>query len=298
MSSDFVRTVDREPEHGARDVRVVRYGQGRTAEARDVVAMEEPLEIRLGFSWRGRPAQKSLSVTMRTPGDERELAAGFLFGEGMIAAAEDIEAFEFCAPADGAEPSANLLRVCLAEHVEVDTKSLTRHFYTTSSCGVCGKASIEALQVDGRPVLDPSGFETDAARICELPAKLRAAQAVFEDTGGLHACGLFDAAGALVDVREDVGRHNAMDKLIGARLLAGALPLADSVVMLSGRASFELLHKAVMAEIPIVVAVGAPSSLAVDVAQEFGVTLVGFARDGRFNIYSHPERIRFGGETQ
>lgn len=275
---------------------MVRYEEQGCVQARDVVAMEEPLEIRLGFSWRGRPTQKSVSVTMRTPGDERGLAAGFLFGEGMIAAPTDIEAFEFCAPAEDEELSPNILRVRLAEHVEVDLKSLTRHFYTTSSCGVCGKASIEALQVEGRPVLEPGGFAVDAALVCQLPARLRAAQAVFEDTGGLHACGLFDADGRLVDVREDVGRHNAMDKLVGARLLAGDLPLAHSVVMLSGRASFELLHKAVMAQIPIVVAVGAPSSLAVELAEEFGVTLVGFARDERFNIYSHPERIRFAGD--
>lgn len=280
----------------ARAVSVVRYGDVGAERRDDRVAAEEPLEIRLGFALRGRRAQKSISVTMRTPGHDRELAAGFLFGEGMITAREDIIGFEQCPPSKDAAPSPNIVRVQLADHVEVDVQALTRHFYTTSSCGVCGKASIEALEVDGREALDVDDFRVDAELICELPGRLRAAQEVFEDTGGLHAAGLFDAVGELLEVREDVGRHNAMDKLVGAQCLDGRLPFERRIVVLSGRASFELLQKAVVAQIPVVVAVGAPSSLAVELAEDFGVTLVGFARDARFNIYSHAQRIRFSGE--
>jgi FdhD protein len=277
----------------ARRVGVVKYGDDAPASAEDVVATEEPLEIRLGFLLRGKPAQKSVSVTMRTPGHDRELAAGFLYGEGMISSADDIEGFELCAGPEDDTPNENILRVHLADHVEVDTAALTRHFYTTSSCGVCGKASIEALEVKASPLDAGDDFRVSARFLGELPGRLREAQDVFEETGGLHAAGLFDAAGRLLSVHEDVGRHNAMDKLVGARFLAGKLPLARAVVVWSGRASFELVQKAVMAQIPVVVAVGAPSSLAVDLAEQFGVTLVGFARAGRFNIYTHSRRISF-----
>jgi FdhD protein len=302
MAIDFSDSTDLKPAEQARQIDVVRVENGEHASVDDSVAVEEPLEIRLGFEVRGRPAQKSISVTMRTPGNDRELAAGFLFGEGMIRSSEDIETIERLSLADGSladgqEVSSNVLRVQLAAHVEVATKSLERHFYTTSSCGVCGKASIEALEVEGCSVLDVSGISMSAELICRLPDTLRAAQDVFAQTGGLHAAGLFDLQGQLIEVREDVGRHNAMDKLVGSQLLAGKLLagklLARSVVVLSGRASFELLQKAVVAQVPVVVAVGAPSSLAVDLAVEFGVTLIGFARDGRFNIYSCSERVDF-----
>ncbi|QDG53507.1 formate dehydrogenase accessory sulfurtransferase FdhD [Persicimonas caeni] len=277
----------------ARRVGVVRYGDDAPASAEDVVATEEPLEIRLGFLLRGKPAQKSVSVTMRTPGHDRELAAGFLYGEGMLYSAEDIEGFELCAGPEDDAPNENILRVHLADHVEVDTAALTRHFYTTSSCGVCGKASIEALEVKASPLDAGDDFRVSARLLGELPGRLREAQDVFEETGGLHAAGLFDAAGHLLSVHEDVGRHNAMDKLVGSQFLAGKLPLARTVAVWSGRASFELVQKAVMAQIPVVVAVGAPSTLAVDLAEQFGVTLVGFARAGRFNIYTHSRRISF-----
>lgn len=185
----------------------------------------------------------------------------------------------------------NILRIRVADDVDLDLGSLERHFYTTSSCGVCGKASIEALDMQDCPTIAPDGMCVDPELICELPERLRGSQAVFDDTGGIHAAGLFEADGNLVDLQEDVGRHNAMDKLVGARLLAGDLPLRERIVVLSGRASFELMQKALMAHVPLVVAVGAPSSLAIDVADNFGATLVGFARNGRFNVYTHPERI-------
>lgn len=296
MSSDFFGKSGPADDAQSSCVSVVRYGDRQAARAEDCVATEEPLEIRLGFAIRGKPAQKSISVTMRTPGHDRELAAGFLFGESMIASAADIERFEWAAD-DEEKPSGNVLRVHLAEHVEVDTKALTRHFYTTSSCGVCGKASIDALEVQGCSVLVPEEFSVAAELVCELPRRLRRAQDIFDDTGGLHAAGLFDASGELVDVREDVGRHNAMDKLVGAQLLADKTPIERTIVVLSGRASFELLQKAVVAQIPVVVAVGAPSSLAVRLADEFGITLVGFARDGRFNVYTHNKRINLPPQT-
>lgn len=285
-----------EPDERAKPVGVVRFEAGGARSDHDVVATEEPLEVRLGFRLRGKPAQKSISVTMRTPGHDEALAAGFLHGEAMIAGPRDIERFEWCASREESGPKENILRVHLAEHVEVDTSALTRHFYTTSSCGVCGKASIEAIEVDATPLEIDDEVRVGAALISGLPRRLRAAQEVFEETGGLHAAGLFNAQGELLAVCEDVGRHNAMDKLVGSQLLAGKLPLDRHIVVLSGRASFELLQKAVMAKVPLVVAVGAPSSLAVELARKLGVTLVGFARGGRFNAYCHTHRISFADE--
>ena len=263
---------------------------GEATRRADLVATEEPLEIRLGYRLVGQPAEKSVSVTMRTPGRDVELATGFLYSEGILSGADDVAGIERCSAAES--PSrGNILRVHVAEGVEVDVGSLQRNFYTTSSCGVCGKASLEALDVEGCPTLEPDDFAIPADTIRRLPDRLREAQTLFEETGGIHAAGLFDAAGRLLDLQEDVGRHNAMDKLVGSRLLDDALPIGESVVVLSGRASFELLQKALTAQIPVVVAVGAPSSLAIDVAREFGATLVGFARDDRFNVYTHTRRI-------
>jgi FdhD protein len=232
--------------------------------ADDLLAVEEPLQIRVN----GR----DLSITMRTPGQDGELAAGFLFTEGILKARADVL---------GIECAENCVTLALADGVDT---GVARNFYTTSSCGVCGKASIESLHAAGCAMLPY--VPLSRAVIHSLPEKLRATQSVFERTGGLHGAALFDAAGNLEMVREDVGRHNAVDKLIGAAFLDSRLPLGGRILMLSGRASFELVQKAVMAGIPAVAAVGAPSSLAVQTAQRFGMTLLGFVRDGRFNIYS------------
>lgn len=253
----------------------------------DFVATEEPLEIRLVA---GRE-RRSVTVTMRTPGHDFELAAGFLFGEGLLKDRHDVTGLSYCPnPELDPEQQYNVVNVFLrADHLP-DLPSLERHFYTTSACGVCGKASLEALRLRGCSVL-ARGPGVEAAVLRTLPDRLRAAQGLFEATGGLHAAALFSRAGELVAVREDVGRHNAMDKLIGWAFLEGRLPLADHVVMVSGRASYELVQKALVAGIPIFCAVSAPSSLAVEAARTFGMTLVGFLRGDRFNVYSGFERI-------
>lgn len=262
----------------------------------DVLAVEEPLEIRLGFPDR---KHKAVSITMRTPGEDGEIAVGFLFTEGIIRSADQVRQIRHCGLKIGkmkgtvdrvAALNSNTIRVDLAEGVELDLKKLERHFYTTSSCGVCGKSSIEALQAHAKPIADP-GFRVASDIIHRMPKQLRDVQDVFERTGGLHASALFNADGSLDIVREDVGRHNALDKVIGAKFLESQLPLSDKVLLVSGRASFELVQKALMAGIPILAAVGAPSSLAVELADEFGMTLVGFVRDGRFNIYCGEQRI-------
>jgi FdhD protein len=233
----------------------------------DLLAVEEPLQLRVN----GR----DLSITMRTPGHDRELAAGFLFSEGILKSRADLLAVE---------STENSVSLTLAEGVETGA---ARNFYTTSSCGVCGKASIDSLHAAGCSMLPMLPHVRIArATIHGLSGKLRAAQSTFDHTGGLHGAGLFTASGDLEIVREDVGRHNAVDKLIGAAYLEGKLPLEDRILMLSGRASFELVQKAVIAGIPVVAAVGAPSSLAVETARRFGMTLLGFVREGRFNIYS------------
>ncbi len=242
----------------------------------------------LGLREDGKLQHRPISITMRTPGDDFELAAGFLLTEGILDSRQQIERIHHCGKGKGAT---NTLRVDLVEGVEVDLKRLERNFYTTSSCGVCGKSSLDALATGARAVTTPAGFRVEAALIDDLPRRLHAQQAVFQSTGGLHASALFSRSGELLGLREDVGRHNALDKLIGARFLDDALPLDDSILLLSGRASFELLQKAVMAGIPVVCAVGAPSSLAIDAAREFGVTLLGFVRGQRFNVYAGDERL-------
>jgi FdhD protein len=257
----------------------------RALTAVDLLAVEEPLEIRLGLGKQHR----AVSITMRTPGADTELAAGFLFTEGILSSPKQIKSVKHC----GKFPNNhNTIRVDLAESVEIDFKRLERNFYTTSSCGVCGKSSLEAITVAGAKKISPTDFEKIGAEIIhDLPAELRRSQTVFAETGGLHAAALFDFRGNLIDLKEDVGRHNAVDKLIGKQFLDGALPLAGKILFLSGRASFELIQKAVMAQIPVVCAVGAPSSLAVEAAREFNVSLLGFVRENRFNIYCGSQRI-------
>lgn len=259
----------------------------RTAARDDALATEEPMETRLIAAGQ----RHTIAVTMRTPGSDFELSAGFLYGEGIVATREEIRAITYCLD-DGvdAEQRYNIVNVELPAGVNPDLRMLERHFYTNSSCGVCGKASLEALEIRGCPVVAPGPVVTPEV-IYTLPDQLRRAQRLFEATGGLHAAALFDAAGDLVTLREDVGRHNAIDKLVGWALLQDRLPLTDHIVMVSGRSSFEILQKCVAAGAPIVCAVSAPSSLAVDVARRFGVTLVGFLRGRRFNIYAGEERI-------
>lgn len=271
---------------------VVHVGAARLEAASDAVAVEEPLEIRLAW---GDRVQR-LAVTMRTPGHDAELAVGFLAGEGVVRRPGDaLEAFH--APLQGGTRDPNVLVVRLADGLAFDASRLERHVYTTSSCGVCGKASLDAVRAIRGPELS-AGPVLAPDTIHALPGALREAQAVFEQTGGLHAAALFDApqagsqtSGTLLRVREDVGRHNAVDKLVGSFLVAGEAVPTESVLLVSGRASFELVQKAVLAGIPVLAAVGAPSSLAVDLAAEAGMTLLGFVRDGRFNVYAGAERI-------
>ena len=257
----------------------------------DTVAVESPLEIRIVFGETEPRKDRSLSITMRTPGNDFELAAGFLLSEGIIAEGAKIDSFEFCGPIAKGETVSNQLRVNLRSDVEIDMSKLQRHFYTTSSCGVCGKASLEAVEAqDARPV-GSSGMRIEPSLVHDLPARLRQQQEIFGNTGGLHAAAFFDTLGKLIDLKEDVGRHNAVDKLIGGQLIAGSETMSDLILVVSGRASFELVQKTVMAGVPMMVAVGAPSSLAVDLAKRFNVTLVGFNIGGKFNVYSHEFRI-------
>jgi len=258
----------------------------------DRLAVEEPLEIRLGFGAHAQRSHKSISVTMRTPGDDPDLAAGFLFTEAIIESAAQIESIHACGDPAKKLKAQNVVRVELHPDVTVDLTRLERHFYTTSSCGVCGKTSIEALQLGACAPLPSNGPVVESALIHGLPEKLRKAQAIFDQTGGLHAAALFDFSGELVALREDVGRHNAVDKLIGSQLCAGKTPLHARLMLLSGRASFELVQKALRAGIPLVAAVGAPSSLAVELAAQFKMTLLGFVRGERFNVYCGAERLR------
>ncbi|TGE27762.1 formate dehydrogenase accessory sulfurtransferase FdhD [Hymenobacter metallicola] len=261
-------------------------------EASDVVAAEEPLEIRVGFGPAGQREHRTLAITMRTPGHDMELAAGFLLTEGLIRSRAELNGIRYCPDVDKEEERENVVRAELAEAVAVSMPRLERHFYTSSSCGVCGKTSIEAVHAAACPVLPTDGPYVAPDVIHELPARQRAAQALFEQTGGLHAAALFSPAGELLLLREDVGRHNALDKVIGAALLQEWLPLHNTVLLVSGRASFELVQKAAVAGIPILAAVGAPSSLAVQAAKDFGMTLCGFVRQGRYNVYGGEWRLR------
>jgi FdhD protein len=272
--------------------------------AEETLAVEEPLEIQLGYSTAQNRAVKSISVTMRTPGYDFELAAGFLMTEGVIRDVNDIERIAYAgvgnidesaesSTAQGVlpyQPWKNIVRVELTAGVTVSLANLQRNFYTTSSCGICGKASLLALQ-SVCPPRRSNRFSIGAETLYTLPARLRAAQSVFDRTGGLHGAGLFHADGELLALREDVGRHNAVDKLLGAEFLADRTPLRDSLLLLSGRASFELLQKALMGGVAMVASVGAPSSLAVRVAREFDITLVGFLRDHHFNVYHGAEHV-------
>jgi FdhD protein len=269
---------------------LISFSGDRGTQQQDELATEEPLEIRIHYGGDFHTA----AVTMRTPGHDFELAAGFLRTEGIIASREDILDISYCLESE-AEPEQrfNIVNVVLHPELQVDLTPLQRHFIMSSACGVCGKASLDALKTRDDIVLLPGGRVTPAL-LYDLPKRLEAAQSVFQQTGGLHAAALFDSDGALVELREDVGRHNALDKLIGWALTNDRLPLHHHMLLVSGRASFELLQKSVVAGISIFCAVSAPSSLAVDLAETFGVTLVGFLRKDRFNIYTNSHRVETG----
>jgi FdhD protein len=258
-------------------VDILRVSENAREAAADVVAIEEPLEIRVAWVVEGEPREKNISVTMRTPGDDFDLALGFLFTEGLLRNAGDVESVRHWG-------SPNQVRVALRPPARIDASKLERHFYTTSSCGVCGKTSIDALETLAVPLPEHRPLDADLVR--ELPRKLLDLQAAFHATGGVHGAALFDHAGNLLRLREDVGRHNAVDKVIGSYILEGVVPPADTILTVSSRGSFEIVQKAIVARIPAVAFIGGPSSLAVALARRFNVTLIGFLRDARFNVYS------------
>jgi FdhD protein len=263
--------------------KVVAFNDGIRSERPDTLATEEPMEIRVGGP--NQDAER-VAVTMRTPGGDYELAVGFLFTEGLIQPS-DVRRVAYCDDLEDDRQRYNVVTVTLSR--AFDHGSMSRNFYATSSCGVCGKASLDDVALHC-PAVSP-GPAVPLEVILGLPEALRAKQKVFERTGGLHAAGLFTPEGELVSLREDVGRHNAVDKVIGEQLLAGRLPLNDKVLQVSGRSSFELVQKAAMAGIPVISAVSAPSSLAVEAGERFAMTVVGFVRPGRANVYTHPERV-------
>lgn len=265
------------------NVHITRMHQNERLEADDILAAEEPLEIRINYPADGGRVSKSLSITMRTPGADKELAVGFLFTEGIISSYGDVDKCIIIPD--------NIVQVVLADHITPDLKKLERNFYTTSSCGVCGKSSIDAVRTVCNIQTTGNDVKVSSSILYSLPETLRAKQDVFEHTGGLHASALFTTDGELLMLREDVGRHNALDKLIGACLEKGMVPLDQYILLLSGRASFELMQKAAMAGIKVIAAVGAPSTLAVQMVEDSDITLAGFLRGERFNIYTKPERI-------
>jgi FdhD protein len=277
-----------EPRPGPKsEIRIVSFDDSVSRNRFDEVATEEPLEMRLVLAGESR----TVAITMRTPGSDFELVAGFLYNEGVILGRSEIRTLSYCVDKDiDPEQRYNIVNVELARTAWPQLERLERHFLTTSACGVCGKASIEALHLRNLSKL-AEGPRLSPAVLMQLPERLRRAQGVFAATGGLHAAALFDPAGKLIALREDVGRHNAVDKLIGWAMMNGKVPLNDRIMMVSGRTSFEIIQKAVVAGIPIVCAISAPSSLAVGVAREFGMTLVGFLTDSRFNVYSGEERL-------
>ncbi len=263
---------------------------GRSSKEADVLAAEEPMEIRVESGKRNQRETTSLSVTMRTPGNDFELAAGFLFTEGIVAHKRDVARIEYCTD-PGVPQEYNIVSAILRPDIAFRADRLSRHFYMTSSCGVCGKTSLEAVRVGVRYSMPRGRPTVTQETIAAIPEQLRKGQTLFAETGGLHAAGIFSGDGKLQSLREDVGRHNAVDKVVGREFLADRVPLSERVLAVSGRASFEIMQKAAVAGIPFVVAIGAPSNLSVTLAEEFGMTLVGFARGDRFNAYAGRDRI-------
>jgi len=275
----------------SRCVAIEKFDATQSGALNDEVAIEEPLEIQICSASADGAAAKSISITMRTPGDDHELALGFLYTEGIIAGIDQVKAVSHRGEADPDSGLQNIVRVEIDADVDLQLDRLQRHFYTTSSCGVCGKASLDALRVTGQKSLAASQPRFSSQCLIDVPNRVRERQAVFDKTGGLHAAAIFGSDGEIVIVKEDVGRHNATDKVIGSLLSAGQLPGHDFGLLVSGRASFELMQKALVAGIPLLAAVGAPSSLAVQLAKEFDMTLIGFLRGSTFNIYNAPERV-------
>ena len=271
--------------------KIIKVNGNTALSANDTITTEEPLEIRLQYATRTGMQRKSISVTMRTPGNDEELATGFLYTENIISGISDVKQIDHTDLKNN-----NVVSVTLTDDAKPDLGKLDRNFYTTSSCGVCGKSSIESVRVSCPIVDTKDNMVVSLETLYSLPDKLRNNQEVFSLTGGLHGCAIFDLSGNLILAREDAGRHNALDKLIGASLKANMLPLNKHLLMLSGRVSFELVQKAAMAGIKIIAAVGAPSSLAVEMATEWGITLVGFLRNEKFNIYAGAERIELASE--
>jgi len=277
------------PGKGFSRVSVRRFVGDNLMSRKDVVAVEEPLEIRIEYTADGVLKRAPISITMRTPGEDFELAVGFLYSEGIIQGREDVRQVSYC---QGDEPQTyNIVLIKLAETVVFDFEGLARNFYTTSSCGVCGKASLEAIDLKGYEKITDMDFKVSPAVIKRLPDTLRERQGLFERTGGIHAAGLFSQSGECFSIQEDVGRHNAVDKVVGQAFLKSLIPLDRHILIVSGRTSFEIMQKALAARLSVVVAVGAPSSLAVDLAEKFGITLLGFTKVDGFNVYAGSERI-------
>ncbi len=276
-------------------VQIQRFSDLESDSREDLLAVEEPLEIRISFSYGNQVGMKSISVTMRTPGNDKDLALGFLFTEGIIDSFDQVKTVSYL-KVDCSNNKENIVVVELNEGVEPNLGTADRNFYTTSSCGVCGKGSIQSIKTVSKfQGMVPEIQSFGAKVLFDLPEKLRSAQDNFEVSGGIHASGIFTSDGELMFLREDVGRHNALDKLIGHAVQEGLLPLNRFVLLLSGRASFELIQKAAMAGISIVAAIGAPSSLALELAKEFNITLIGFLKNNRFNIYNQNENIHIDG---
>ena len=275
------------------NTKVTRLRAGTLAPADDLLVVEEPMEIRLAYGPEQNRMQKSISVTMRTPGQDFELALGFLLTEGIIADWEDVHSIDYCGNAKVPEEAKNVVKVELKPGLDLDLERLQRHFYSSSSCGVCGKASLKAIEAQSCFRLPVPQAMLRSELLSDLPELCRQKQVVFKHTGGIHAAALFSSKGDFIALQEDIGRHNAVDKVIGGEMLKKTLPLSNCVLLLSGRAGFELVQKALLTGIPLLASVGAPSSLAVELADANGLTLAGFVRNQGFNIYTHPERIIF-----
>ncbi len=270
-------------------VQITKVNEAHAVNEDDILASEEPLGIKVNYTLNNNPIQKNIAVTMRTPGNDFELALGFLYTEKIIGSINDVEAVKYCEGDRKSElDSENSVKVILKEGIKPNLNSAERNFYITGSCGICGKSSIEAIELSCQKII--SNLKVSKQTIFSLPEKLKTQQTNFKHTGGIHAAGLFNQKGELLLLREDIGRHNAVDKLIGASLQQ-QLDLSNAILQVSGRASFELLQKTAIAGIPVFCAIGAPSSLAVELATEIGITLVGFSKDNKFNCYSHKERI-------